>query len=544
MNPSRWAQLAVFVAALALRLAHVQQVAAHDPFYDQPSVDSLIYTDWAKQLAGGDWLGSEAFFLSPLYGYFLGALYALLGPSFLAPLVANALFGAATCALVYAIACRLFDWRAGAVAAALFALYRMEIFYEGAPLLEALQTLLTTAVAWSALVALAQPTLRRFALAGALLGLAVLGRENAILFAPAFALWSVFALRARVPARGRRAALAGAYLAATALLVLPATVRNWAVAHDLVLVNSTGGIVLYTGWNPEANGVYVVPSLFPRALADDPVEQKNAYRALAEQRVGRPLRASEVSRYWRGEALAWIAANPGAALALGLEKVRLFWNAFEAWDIRSVTLARGMSWVLRAGFVSFGILAPLGLAGIALTLARWRELVPLYLVIGLQFATAVAFIVLSRYRVPAVPALAVFAGAGAIALFDFARSRSWPRLALGAALLAAAAFAVNFRVPPEDLSMAHFNLGNAYKERGQFAPAIEEYFASLETAPAYISTWNNLALVYERSGAEREVTIKVWQRVLELARAQGSPLHAERAQRHLNALSAPAGPPR
>ena len=91
--------------------------------------------------------------------------------------------------------------------------------------------------------------------------------------------------------------------------------------------------------------------------------------------------------------------------------------------------------------------------------------------------------------------------------------------------------------------MAHFNLGNAYKERGQFEPAIEEYFASLETAPAYISTWNNLALVYERSGAEREVTLKVWQRVLELARAQGSQLHAERAQRHLNALNAPAAPP-
>jgi len=543
MTPPRWVPLAVFTAALALRLAHVQQVAAHDPFYDQPSVDSLVYGDWARQIAGGDWLGSEPFFLSPLYGYFLGALYAMFGPSFLAPLVANALFGAATCALIYAIARRLFDWRAGLAAAALFALYRMEIFYEGAALLEALQTLLTTAVAWSALAALARPSFARFAGAGALLGLAVLGRENTLLFAPAFAAWSWLALRARLPAAGRRAALAGAYLGATALLVLPATLRNWVVAHDLVLVNSTGGIVLYTGWNPEANGAYMVPSLFPRALADDPVEQKNAYRVLAEQRVGRPLRASEVSSYWRGEALAWIAAQPRAALALGLEKARLFWNAFEAWDIRSVTLARGTSWVLRTAFVSFGILAPLALAGVALTLARWRELVPLYLVVALQFATAVTFIVLSRYRVPAVPALAVFAGAGAIALFDLARGRRWPRLALGSAVLAAAAFLVNFRVPPEDLSMAHFNLGNAYKERGQFGPAVEEYFASLETAPGYISTWNNLALVYERSGADRETTLRVWQRVLDLARAQGSQLHAERAQRHLNALSAPAAPP-
>jgi tetratricopeptide (TPR) repeat protein len=543
MRSQRWTGVAVFALALALRLAHVQQVVANDPFYDRPSVDSLVYGDWAKRIAAGDWLGSEPFFLSPLYGYFLAALQGVFGPTSLAPLVANALFGAATCALVYAIACRLFDLRVGLAAAALFAPYRMEIFYEGAALLEPLQTLVTTAVAWSALRALDSPSPPRFALAGALLGLAVLGRENAIVFAPAFAAWTWFALRPRLPG-ARRALLAGAYLAAVALLVLPATLRNWIVARDWVLVNSTGGIVLYTGWNPEANGVYVVPSIFPRALADDPVEQKNAYRRVAEERTGRTLRASEVSSYWRGEALAWIGANPRAAFALGLEKARLFWNAFEAWDIRSLTLAREVSWVLRASFVSFGILAPLALAGLALTAGRWRELIPLYLVIGMQFATAVAFLALSRYRVPAVPALAVFAGAGLVLPFDLARARRWPRLALGGAALLAGALAVNLNVPAEDLSMAHFNLGTTYEARGQLDLAAKEYLASLETAPRYISTWNNLALVYERSGAERELAIRAWQRVLDLARAQGSAMHVERAERHLRALSSGAAPPR
>src|SRR5882672_6049374 len=111
MRTERWIGIAVFAAALVLRLLHVQQVVANDPFYDQPSVDSLVYSDWAKQIAAGDWLGSEPFFLSPLYGYFLGALYRVFGPSFLAPLLANALFGATTCALVYTIARRLFDRR-------------------------------------------------------------------------------------------------------------------------------------------------------------------------------------------------------------------------------------------------------------------------------------------------------------------------------------------------------------------------------------------------------------------------------------------------
>src|SRR5258706_2359 len=158
MRRERWIGVGVFALALAVRLLHLQQVVANDPFYDQPSVDSLIYVDWAKRIAGGEWLGSEAFFLSPLYGYMLGGTYALVGPSFLWPLVLNALFGAATCAVVYALACRLFDLRVALVAAALACFYRMEIFYEGAPLVEALQTLLCAVWVWTAVRALETST--------------------------------------------------------------------------------------------------------------------------------------------------------------------------------------------------------------------------------------------------------------------------------------------------------------------------------------------------------------------------------------------------
>ncbi|HKC52442.1 MAG TPA: glycosyltransferase family 39 protein [Myxococcota bacterium] len=546
MRRERWIGVGVFALALAVRLLHLQQVVANDPFYDQPSVDSLIYVDWAKRIAGGEWLGSEAFFLSPLYGYMLGGTYALVGPSFLWPLVLNALFGAATCAVVYALACRLFDLRVALVAAALACFYRMEIFYGGAPLVEALQTLLCAVWVWTAVRALEGPGdargSLRFALAGAALGLSALARQNVLLFAPPFAAWAWLSLRGRESA-ARGALLPAAYLGALALCILPATLHNWFAAHDFVVVNSTGGIVLYTGWNPEANGVYGVPSFLPRALADDPIEQKNAYRAVAEERLGRTsLPASQVSSYWRGQARDWVAANPAAALALGFAKARLFWSAFEAWDVRSVTLARPTSWLLRLPLVEFGVLAPLALAGIALSLRRWHALVPLYLALAVHFATAVLFIALSRYRLPALPVLAVFAGVTPVALWDAVRARQTRLVAVGAAALGVAAFAVNFRVPAEDLTMAHFNLGNAYKERGQWEPAIEEYFASLEGEPGYISTWNNLALVYERSGVERELQIRTWQRVLALARAQGSGMHVERATRHLAALTGAEAP--
>ncbi|HTO51953.1 MAG TPA: glycosyltransferase family 39 protein [Myxococcota bacterium] len=532
---------AVFGIALALRLVQVAQVVAHDPFYDHPSVDSLIYVDWAKRIAAGDWLGHEAFFLSPLYGYLLGAVYALLGPSFLSPLLVNALLGAGTCALTYLLAGQLFDLRVALCAGLLASCYRMEIFYAGAPLLEPLQTFLCAAFTWAALSALARPSAGRFALAGGLTGLAVLGRQNLLVFALPFALWIPLALRGR-ESMARSARLAGAYLGATLLAIAPATLHNALAADDFVLVNSTGGIVLYTGWNPEANGVYMVPSLFPRALADDPIEQKDAYRALAEQRQGRSLRASEVSSYWRGQALAWAVANPERALALGLWKARLFFSAFEAWDVRSETLARPTSKLLRFPLVSFGVLGPLAFAGIALTAARWRQLVPLYLALATHFATFVVFIALSRYRVPALSALAVFGGVTPVALFEALRQRRTGRAALGAGVLAVALFAVNFHVPAEDLTMAHFNLGNAYDQQQDLPNAIAEYSTALRGAPTYLSGWNNLAFAYERSGADRELQRQTWKRVLELARAQGSARHVERATRHLAALAPPPPP--
>ena len=51
--------------------------------------------------------------------------------------------------------------------------------------------------------------------------------------------------------------------------------------RDIVLVNATGGLLLYDSWNPTASSTYSIPGIFPRALADDPIERKAAYTELA-----------------------------------------------------------------------------------------------------------------------------------------------------------------------------------------------------------------------------------------------------------------------
>src|SRR5258705_170740 len=100
-----WAgYVALFTVAFALRL--VPRLEARQlPFVDSLISDAASYDAWARQIAAGDWLGSEVFFQAPLYPYSLAAVYAVLGRDLLGLRVVQALVGAAGC-LVLALAGR------------------------------------------------------------------------------------------------------------------------------------------------------------------------------------------------------------------------------------------------------------------------------------------------------------------------------------------------------------------------------------------------------------------------------------------------------
>src|SRR5436305_8600413 len=70
---------ALLALALVLRLGHWWAVR-NAPFFGQLVMDSQEYDRWARQIAAGDWLGSEVFFQAPLYPYLLALLYRLSGP--------------------------------------------------------------------------------------------------------------------------------------------------------------------------------------------------------------------------------------------------------------------------------------------------------------------------------------------------------------------------------------------------------------------------------------------------------------------------------
>lgn len=432
----RISALSVLLAALGARLFYLKQLS-ETPLFIQLRLDPLYYVEWARRIAGGDWLsGSQVFEQSPLYAYVLAGIFRLAGDGLMAPRLTQAVLGSLTCLLVYETARRTMGRSAALAAGLLGALYAPGIFYDGMIMKTGWAVFLTAAMAL-ALVS-SEGSRRSLLLAsGLLLGLASLVRDNLILLAPLLALWLAAdaRLRGRMTAGGlRESASRIAWLAAGVILAIaPVTARNVAVSGEWVLTTSGGGEVFYIGNNPDADGRYSPP---PFVRATSGLEHED-FRAEAARRLGRPLSRTEASRYWLGQGLRWIRENPRQYAVLLARKLLIFVNGYELPDNQNFDHHRRLVPALR-GLPTWTFLFPLASAGFVLTLSAWRDLLPLYVVGGGYLATVLMFFNFARFRMPLVPVLLVFAGA-ALARLPGLLSRPLRPGRIGATAVAAGA---------------------------------------------------------------------------------------------------------
>jgi tetratricopeptide (TPR) repeat protein len=484
----------VFLVALVIRLLDVWQLAA-SPAFAHLSGDSRGYDEWAQRLAAGNWLGTGVFYQAPLYPYILALLYRALGRNLLYVRLVQAALGALSCGILTAAGTRWFGRRAGPVGGLMLAAYAPAIFFDSLIQKSVLDGLLVSLLLL-ALGGRCGSMGRRAGLAGGLLGLLALNRENALALLPVVALAVAAASQ---PTRRWRAALLT--VAATAAVLAPVGVRNLVVGGEFHLTTSQLGPNFYIGNHPDATGKY-------EALRPDHgsvrFEQQDA-TALAEEAAGRPLRPSEVSRYWLERGLAWIGRDPGAWCRLTGRKLLLLVNRTETADTEDIGTHAETSKVLSlsATLVHFGLLAPLAGLGMWLTRRRWRELWPLYALGGVLAASVLVFYVMDRYRYPLVPVLVLFAGGGiakaASSWRTRARSERWTSLAV----LVAAIAVCNWPLQrAEDMrAVTHYNVGVALGEDGLVDQAESEYRAAVAIQPALAGPHTNLAALLATRGA-------------------------------------------
>ena len=532
-----WVQVAlVLLWGFLLRLWNVLEMRANSPFFDLPATDSQHFDNLAKVIAAGDWLGSDVFYYNPLYPYFLGSLYALFGPNYLLVKVIQSLFGCASCLLIYIIAKRVTTQRAALIAALAAASYAIFIFHEELLLTAVLSMFAMLLSIWLLLRFKESPTLLRSAVAGISLGFAFVARPT---FFPFIAtVWLVVAFWKRgIPFLISRLAVFG--VAAT-LMVIPVTIRNYVVGDDLVLIAAHTGYNVYLGNNPESSGYLSMPSAIPRTLVDNPTDQRQWFKETAEKDLGRELKPSEVSQYWSAKGWAYITGHPGEWLGKVWDRLVRIANEYEFSDNQNYYFSQQFSTVLRLPLLVYGVVLPFALLGMVVAFRKRRKFSLLYLFVAGYTVGLLGFFINARYRMLMVPLLIIFAAHGLYWLGMKLREKEMKPAVKGIALLA-----VFFAVSHVNLGKAgsksahyidYYNLANKYSAKERFEEAIAAYRKSIAMNPNYLSSHNNLASVLEKSG-QYEAARDKWQDVLKMAERKGSPLHIERARKHLAFVS-------
>lgn len=492
----------VFLLALAVRLLHLWQMRA-TPYFSTLMGDARGYDQWARRLAGGDWIGTDVFYQAPLYPYFLGAVYAVAGADPGTARLVQAVLGAASAALLCVTAARLFGPRAGLLAGLTLALYAPAIFFDS--LLQ--KSVLDVFFVSGALAALAflltgeHERRRWWALLGLAAGALALTRENAVVLVAVLAAWTWLGAPAGRLGRGRAL---GVFGLGVTLVLAPVAARNFAVSGGLYLTTSQFGPNFYIGNNPSADGSY--QSL--RFGRGSPEFERVDATELAERAAGRTLTPAEVSSYWTGRAVAFITGEPAAWLALMARKAALLVNATEAIDTESQESYAEWSWPLRllGWFTHFGLLVPLAVVGVWATWADRRRLWVFYAVAAAFAASTIAFYVFARYRYPLVPMLTVFAAAGLAALPRLAATA--PRAQLTAISAAAMAVAGLCHVPllsaDRNRAITETNLGTALYEDRRYDEAVARYRRAIEIQPDYVPAYNNLGVTLRAAGRTDE----------------------------------------
>ncbi len=292
---------------------------------------------------------------------------------------------------------------AGIIGSILILLHGTAVFYSLKFFPQSL-SLATTAIAWYFL-AMARDR-RSYLMAfilGLTLGIACLARPEIILGWP-IALLALILTAGHVK---RRVALAGIFLAAFALTLAPAAIHN-ARQGDRVLVAYSGGENLYIANQPDKGGGLSV--LLEQAI--DMSKQREITKAVAEQELGRELRPSEVSTYWRNRAFKEIVSDPIRWLKLEVKKLTSIFHPGDPTDVYSLPLERSyyLTFLYVLPIPAWSLLG-LGVIGLIFALRfRIRESWPLVALVCIRLAVLLAFSVQTRLRLPLLFFLAPFGG--------------------------------------------------------------------------------------------------------------------------------------
>jgi tetratricopeptide (TPR) repeat protein len=540
INPV-WLYTGIFLLAFCLRLGYQQFLKAHYLFYSSPSSDVTYYQDWATEIAKGNWLGDKTFFGLPLYPYFLAVLIRLaLGHLEIVRLF-HLILGAFNCVLLFAVGKKIFSQRVGFLAAILAASNFILIYYDWLMMPVTLLISLSLFLLYYLASDLLKDRSREWLLFGVIAGLAVLGDGKIIFFLFLLALSILFRWPYFWKAKLFKILLPLAL--GTAMILGSVALRNRLIGGDWTAISAQSGLSFYTGNNPLATGVYDHPAFLRPSHQGQDEDQK----IIAEKIARRQLSPQEISQFWQDKAVQFIRQHPEQYLRLLWRKTRLFLTDTE--NAHDADLLLQGQWQKTLDINPFGVICPLAIFGILLSLRKYPAAhFPNLLIVSQWLMTSIFFLT-TRHRATVLPVFLLYEAQTLFWIVDSLRTKQWRRLGIitgfvlsflllfpreqadpgytdfirfsktGTIYLqrsdphkAQAAFQNALNIRPND-STTLYNLGNAYLQAGNY-PLAEQYFEkSIRICPHNVDALFNMAYTFEQTNQPQRA-IDFYQQVL------------------------------
>ncbi|OGL41713.1 MAG: hypothetical protein A2161_18045 [Candidatus Schekmanbacteria bacterium RBG_13_48_7] len=335
------------------------------------------------------------------------------------------------------------------------------------------------------------PTKLLSAMIGITLGIMIIGRGTYIFYLPVILVFSYIKISA-----DKRIKLVGIILLSTVAILLPVTIRNYAVTKRIVFLTTNSGINFFIGNNPLSEGGYVMlDSVDP----DKDPSGKN----FAESSLKRSLNEKEISEFWRNLALKEIRKYPGHYILLYLKKILLFFSGYEIPQIENSYYYRdNITHVLKYLPVTFPFIAPLAVLGMIVGFRKRGDLLLLKILLITHALSMSIFFVSSRYRLPVIPIFIVFAAYICERFIESIKMRKKVFCLIMIVSIAVLYFILNLGHPKTlDFSVMEYNLGVIFKDQDDFKTALQHLSHVNPDSPAYAESLYAAGICYQRSGS-------------------------------------------
>jgi len=385
-------------------------------FADHPDARTALQREAAAPadtdaLLWSRWLGPRQFYQDPLYAYLIAGTYRVAGADVRYVFAWQMAMGVLANVLIWSLSRRFFGEVVAACAALLALLCGLLMYYELILLRESAIVFAGLALTWLIDRAFARGGWTDFAALGVSLGLAMILKSTFVLAVLAVGVASAVRYR-----HDRQALVAAAGAATVGLLlaVTPVVARNVAVGAPPLALASSGPLTF--GFSNDVG--YRVESGFAiddRQMAQAMSATGSRWIPTIVQTLGAHTVASFFSLVWR--------------------KWDRVWHWHEIPNNENIYYMRRLAPVLAWLPVTFWILSPLGLTGLALGAGRFKQAWPLYVLVACCVAPLLMFYVLGRFRVALAAAIVPFAALTLVQLLAWLSARRYSRVLACAAIL-------------------------------------------------------------------------------------------------------------